>query len=459
MGGNRRPDGIRADAATAAHVASFGQAERGLENFSAPVLLDESRPEQRLFVASFDGTGNSKREPDKLTNIALVDEQIRSYARVAEDRLGYVPIHAGYVAGPGTQGGLSGLIDAAYGGSYEARIEDMYLQFVVQAQKWLIENPDADIRIIATGFSRGAEQAAGFTRLVEERGIQDPTDAMFERNADGLIIGQVIYPNPPLRAAGQVIQAAALFDPVGTGAPRQNDRRLAESVVSGFQITAMHERRDLFQGTWITDFGATPDGRFLNVSVAGAHSDIGGGYRRDGLGILSGNLGIDYLNAMIRPPPLEKRALPDDPDRYVIHRSQEHAFFYGTSIYDRSGERRMRDLLAPPTLCQLDCRDAMPRNEAMAAGVEWQPVTIGPVQGAVPIRSDGLDMRTFANGLLSAASRDDGIAVSGLMREQMDGGVGQNWLQSGFDALERQSREFAERASAQSAPVMEGSAL
>lgn len=459
MGGNRHPDGIRADAATAAHLASFGQAERGLENFSAPVLLDESRPEQRLFVASFDGTGNSKREPDKLTNIALVDEQIRSYARVAEDRLGYVPIHAGYVAGPGTQGGLSGLIDAAHGGSYEARIEDMYLQFVVQAQKWLIENPDADIRIIATGFSRGAEQAAGFTRLVEERGIQDPTDAVFERNADGLIIGQVIYPNPPLRAAGQVIQAAALFDPVGTGAPRQNDRRLAESVVSGFQITAMHERRNLFQGTWITDFGATPDGRFLNVSVAGAHSDIGGGYRRDGLGILSGNLGIDYINTMIRPPPLEKQALPDDPDRYVIHRSQEHAFFYGTSIFDRSGERRMQELLAPPNVCRLDCRDAMPRNEALAASVEWRPVTIGPVQGSVPARSEGLDTPTFANGLLSAASRDDGIAISGLMHEQIGSGAGQTWLQSGFDALERQSREFAERASAQPAPVMEAPAL
>lgn len=459
MGGNRHPDGIRADAATAAHLASFGQAERGLENFSAPVLLDESKPEQRLFVASFDGTGNSKREPDKLTNIALVDEQIRSYARVAEDRLGYVPIHAGYVAGPGTQGGLSGLIDAAYGGSYEARIEDMYLQFVVQAQKWLIENPDADIRIIATGFSRGAEQAAGFTRLVEERGIQDPTDAVFGRNADGLIIGQVIYPNPPLRAAGQVIQAAALFDPVGTGAPRQNDRRLAESVVSGFQITAMHERRNLFQGTWITDFGATPDGRFLNVSVAGAHSDIGGGYRRDGLGILSGNLGIDYINAMIRPPPLEKHALPDDPDRYVIHRSQEHAFFYGTSIFDRSGERRMQDLLAPPSLCRIDCRDAMPRNETMAASVPWRPVTIGPVQGAVPVRSEGLDTQTLANRLLSAASRDDGITISGLMREQIGSGAGQTWLQSGFDALERQSREFAERASALPAPAMEAPAL
>lgn len=445
MGGNRHPDGVRADAATAAQLASFEQAERALERFTAPVLLDEDKPEQRLFVASFDGTGNSKRDPAEFTNIALMDEQIRSYARAAEDRLGYVPIHAGYVAGPGTQGGVSGVIDAAYGGSYEARIEDMYLQFAIQAQKWLIENPGSDIRILATGFSRGAEQAAGFTRLVEERGIQDPTDAIVKRNADGLIIGQVIYPNPPLRELREVIQAAALFDPVGTGAPRQNDRRLAESVVSAFQITALDERRNLFQGTWITDFGATSDGRFLNVGVAGAHSDIGGGYRRDGLGILAGNLGVDYLNSMIRPPPLEKRALPDDPDRYVVHRSAEHLFIYGTSVFDKAGVRGMQDLLAPPSLCQIDCRDAMPRNETMAASLEWQRVGIGPVQGSVPVRDAGLEMSAFASDLLSAAAREDGRAISERLREQLASDAGQTWLQQGFEALERQSHEIAGR--------------
>nr|WP_255692573.1 DUF2235 domain-containing protein [Luteimonas sp. XNQY3] len=408
-------------------------------------MLDEDRPEQRLFVASFDGTGNSKRDPAKFTNIALVDEQIRSYARVAEDRLGHVPIHAGYVEGPGTQGGVSGMIDAAYGGSYEARIEDMYLQFVSQTKIWLDENPDADIRILATGFSRGAEQAAGFTRLVEARGIQNPTDAVVKRDADGLIVGQVVYPNPPLREPGQVIQAAVLFDPVGTGAPRQNDRRLAESVVSAFQITALHERRNLFQGTWITDFGITPDSRFLNVGVAGAHSDIGGGYHRDGLGILSGNLGIDYVNAMIRPPPLEKRALPEDPDRYVVHRSEEHRFIYGTSVFDRAGARGMQDLLAPSALCRIDCRDAIPRNEAMAAALEWQRVGIGPVQGSVPVRDAGLETSAFASDLLSAAAREDGHAISERLREQLASDAGRAWLQQGLEALERQSREFAAR--------------
>ncbi|RPD85272.1 DUF2235 domain-containing protein [Luteimonas sp. 100069] len=452
MGGHRQPDGVRADAATAEHLASFDAAKQSLENFTAPVLLDERRTDQRLFVASFDGTGNSKNDPGTLTNIALIDEQIRRHAEHAEQMLGYTRLGRGYVEGPGTQGSISGMIDAIDGGSYGARLEDMYLQFVKQAKKWVDGDPNADIRILSTGFSRGAEQAAGFTRLIEERGIQDPTNAMFKRNADGLIIGEVTYPNLPLREPGHVIQAAVLFDPVGTGAPRQNDRRLAESVVSAFQITALHERRNLFQGTWITDFGITPDGRFLNVGVAGAHSDIGGGYRRDGLAVLSGNLAIDYINGMIRPPPLEKRALPDDPDRYVVHRSNEHSRLYFTSVFDRRGERGMHDLLAPPTLCQIDCRDAMPRNEAMAARLEWRNVTIGPVQGSVPVRSEGMDMPTFANGLLSAAARDDGIRISGLTREQIGSDAGQTWLQSGFDALERQSREFTERAAAHAAP-------
>lgn len=348
------------------------------------------------------------------------------------------------------------MIDAVHGGSYEARIEDMYFQFVSQAKVWLGENPGADIRILATGFSRGAEQAAGFTRLVEERGIQNPTGATFRRDADGLIIGQVAYPNPPLREPGTVIQAAALFDPVGTGAPRQNDRRLAESVVSAFQITALDERRNLFQGTLITDPGQTPDGRFLNVSVAGAHSDIGGGYRRDGLGVLAGNLAIDYANALIRPPPLEKRALPDDPDRYVIHRSEQHSAFYGTSIFDRAGARAMQDLLAPPALCRIDCRDAMPRNEAMAAALGWHRVQIGPVQGTVPARAapDGAahDTSGFTRDLLSAAARDDGAAIAERLRAELASDAGQAWLQRARDALELQTRDVPNHAPA-AAPV------
>jgi len=404
--------------------------------------MDSARPNDRLFIAAFDGTRNSRYTdaPENHTNVARIATQIEAR--------GDPNIASGYVEGVGTQGGVSGLADSIWGHTYEARLEEMYLKFVTQSKAWLDKDPNADIRILATGFSRGAEQVAGFTRLVEERGIQNPMSAEFTRDADGLIVGQVVYPQAPLRAPGTVIQSAGLFDPVGTGAPRQNDRRLAESVVSAFQITAESERRNLFQGTWITDSGMTPDGRFLNVGVAGAHSDIGGGYQRDGLAIRSGNLMTDYINGQIRPPPLEKRALPEDPGRYLVHRSEEHLFIYGTSVFDRAGARGMQDLLAPPALCRIDCRDAMPRNEAMAASLEWQRVEIGPVQGNMPIRSKGLEQSAFASDLLSAAARADGHAISERLRAQLASDAGQTWLQQGFEALERQSREFAARGGA-----------
>ncbi len=168
MGGELHPDGARTIPATALDLASFPDAQRQLADLSAPLLRDSDVPGHRLFVAAFDGTGNSmfKDAPANHTNVADVAKQI--------DALKDPTIGFGYVEGPGTQGGLGGLGDIMTGDSYRARMDEMYVQFVRQADAGLKENPNADIRIAAIGFSRGAEQAAGFTRLIEERGIQDP---------------------------------------------------------------------------------------------------------------------------------------------------------------------------------------------------------------------------------------------------------------------------------------------
>jgi hypothetical protein len=438
MGGERHPDGVSTVPASEADLASFKQASEQLAAFSAPVLRNEDRPNDRLFVASFDGTGNSmlKDSPENHTNVAFIHAQVRALERKALDEQGSTAIAGGYVEGPGTQGGLSGTLDLASGGSYESRLEDMYLQFTKQAAAWLKENPEADIRIAAIGFSRGAEQAAGFTRLVEERGIRNPEGAQVTYDGDGRV-QRVNYVGEPLREPGTVIQAVGLFDPVGTGEPRDHDRRLPPSVVSGFQITADDERRNLFQSTRVMDPGVTDGGRFLNVTVAGAHSDIGGGYTQDGIGIRSGNLMIDYLNALRDTPFLEKREEPMDPARNVIHRSEEHQFFYRTSIYDKAGARGMQEELAPASLCRIDCLDAQPRNHAMASTLAWRPVVIG----AVPMEAarDGRPVEQ----LLDAARRGDGDAIERLAREQLHGEAGQAWLRAGQQRLEAVSIEPA----------------
>ena len=430
MGGERHPDGVSAVPASASDLATFPEASRQLASFSAPLLRDGDAPDHRLFVAAFDGTGNSmyKDAPENHTNVARIAKQLE---QSKDPTIGF-----GYVEGPGTQGGLGGVIDQATGGTYEPRMEEMYFQFIQQASAWLRDNPDADIRIAAIGFSRGAEQAAGFTRLVEERGIQDPRGMDVVRDRNGHI--ESLKPTRPnLREPGTVIQAVGLFDPVGTGEPRDHDRRLPPSVVSGFQITADDERRNLFQSTRVMDPGVTDDGRFLNVLVAGAHSDIGGGYTQDGIGIRSGNLMIDYLNALSDKPYLEKREEPTDPARNVIHRSEEHQFFYRTSVYDKAGMRGMQEELAPASLCRLDCLDAQPRNEAMASTLAWRSVAIG----AMPVKTSGNGR--MVEQLLDAAQRGDGGAMERISREQLHGEAGQAWLRAGQQRLEAVSLEPA----------------
>ncbi|WP_101926722.1 MULTISPECIES: T6SS phospholipase effector Tle1-like catalytic domain-containing protein [Luteimonas] len=323
MGGGRHPDGVGTRSATAEQLATYAHAGEQLAAFATPVLVEGSRPGDRLFIAAFDGTGNSmlRDAPENHTNVAHLHAQVQALREKGVEN-----IRSGYVEGVGTQGGIDGLRDQISGRTYESRLEDMYLQFATQSARWIRENPDVDIRVAVVGFSRGAEQAAGFTRMVEERGIRDPEGAGVHRGRDGLI-DRVDYQGAPLREPGTVVQAAGLFDPVGTGTPRDHDRRLAASVVSGFQITAADERRNLFQGTRVLDAGATADGRFLNVTVAGAHSNIGGSYSLDGLSVRSGNLMVDYLNALSDRPYLDKRPEPDDPARNMIHRSEDHQAF------------------------------------------------------------------------------------------------------------------------------------
>lgn len=437
MGGERHPDGVSTIPATEADLASFPEASRQLAAFSAPVLHDSNRSNDRLFVASFDGTGNSmlKDAPENHTNVAFIHAQVKALEQRALEEHGSSTIAGGYVEGPGTQGGWRGGIDLATGGTYEARMEEMYLQFIQQASTWLRDNPNADIRIAAIGFSRGAEQAAGFTRVVEERGIQDPRGMDIVRDRNGHI-ERLDPTRPNLREPGTVIQAVGLFDPVGTGEPRDHDRRLPPSVVSGFQITADDERRNLFQSTRVLDPGVTDGGRFLNVTVAGAHSDIGGGYTQDGVGIRSGNVMIDYLNGLSDRPYLEKREEPTDPARNVIHRSEEHQFFYRTSVYDKAGTRGVQEELAPASLCRIDCLDAQPRNETMASALAWRQVEIGPVPATPAVPAETVREGSMVERLLDAAKRGDGGAIERISRDQLQGEAGQAWLQGGQQRLE-----------------------
>ena len=369
------PDGVSTYPADAHDLASYDQASQALSRLSTPVLLHSSNPHERLFIAAFDGTGNSmlKDAPTNHTNIADVVRQT-----AAANSRGMSNIRVDYVEGPGTQdNALKRGLDSMSGSSYDDRIEEMYVRLTAQSKKWLAEDPDAQIRVVSVGFSRGAEQAAGFTRLVDERGIHDPKGRVEDRNLFGHL-KEVRYTGEALVPPHEVPQAVALFDPVGTGEPRKHDRRQPPSVLSGFQITAEDERRNLFKSTSVLDPGVSENGRFLNVTVGGAHSDIGGSYALNGLSVRSGNLMVDYLNSLSDQPFLAKRALPSAPEMNVVHRSEEHQWFYRTSDFDKDGQRDRMTRLTPDKRVS-DPHNNEPRDEAMNGRFPQRPVAIGPL--------------------------------------------------------------------------------
>src|SRR5690606_32282163 len=120
-------------------LASYDRASRELAMFKAPMLVDAAQPNERLFLAAFDGTGNSwlKDAAENRTNVAEIYDQTVEHAKREIRLRGDSSIHAGYVEGVGTQGGLGGTRDLISGRTYEARLEEMYLQFVSQAKDWI----------------------------------------------------------------------------------------------------------------------------------------------------------------------------------------------------------------------------------------------------------------------------------------------------------------------------------
>ena len=350
----RLRDDVRTDPVAAADRKAYTKAAQEVGDLSVPRMFNSSDPHSRFYIANFDGTGNDLwKDPEHATNVGKLHLQLAVTGK-REPR-----IHSDYIKGAGTQEGvIARTIDGATGGSYDERIEWMYFEFVNRAKEWLDADPDADIRILATGFSRGAEQAAGFLRLVHERGIQNPLGRETIHHA----LGPDTYEwhLPPLRAPGKTLMSEALYDPVGTGVPNNHDRQPTSAMASGIQITAEGERRNAFPSTQIIPPGRSADGRFVGIIVPGVHSDIGGSYHSNGLSVLTFNIVADFVNAVGGGQLVHRLLVPTNQEMYKIHHSDEHSIIYSTSEFRRDGHRDIMGSQASPPHCNNDERKVIP---------------------------------------------------------------------------------------------------
>ena len=369
----RWADGVETYPATARDLAAYQQSRHALAQFQAPLLVSQQNSYTRLFVACFDGTGNDKyKDPEHITNIGILHDQVQA-ARKADIR----NIGSYYVPGVGTQDdAFTRNLDGGLGYSYGPRMEKMYFEFIRQARTWRDEDPQAEISIVSTGFSRGAVTAAMFTRIVHERGIQNPIDMQIDKGPNGEIL-KLTPTHPPLVPPGRTAQVVGLLDPVATGDMNLHDTRLPPSVVSGLQLSARDERRDMFPAKDIIDPGRTQDGRLLNLVNPGAHSDIGGSYRLDGLSVRNGNLLTDYVNTLSDTPFLQPRTVSTAPEMNVIHRSEQHQTFYTTAIAATLGSRvHVKDLAG--TAASLNRTDAQDLDTGLRAQFPLRPVAVSP---------------------------------------------------------------------------------
>ncbi|GAB2503738.1 phospholipase effector Tle1 domain-containing protein [Lysobacter humi (ex Lee et al. 2017)] len=380
--------------ASAEHIDSYRIAGEQLDQLRMPVLRRVGDPHDRLYVAAMDGTGNSLHDdaPTQHSVVARIHDQI--------EKTKPENVASGYVEGTFTQNGLhrlpSRLLDGRFAHSFEDRVETAYYQFCVQAKTWLQEDPQARISVVGLGFSRGAEGVAALERLIAERGIRDPEGAKVDYDREGLAT-RIRYDSsrPLLVPPGQTPQVAILVDPVATGV-KDEDRAMKGSTLTTFQISAQHDRRDLFRSNQHVPLGFSEDRRNLNVVVAGAHSDPAGTYAENGLGVLGHNLVVEAINRTSDRPFLQPMPVPADPSKFMIHRSETGMFgLYGTRGFDRDGVRdTVNDQSPRPGVQHKDPID--PVLDARIERRTGRSDTIEPMPASARAPVDAMLERVFA---------------------------------------------------------------
>jgi uncharacterized protein (DUF2235 family) len=264
----------------------------------------------KRIVICYDGTWNALANPEEVTNVVRVAQAIRSVSSDGITQMVY------YNAGVGN----GGPIDRLLGGVFGAGLRDSVKRgLAFLALNWDPEepgNPVAD-EIYIFGFSRGAYSAralAGVIGAIQGIPRQSSFDRLEtvwnyyrggedERARRRAEIDELIYPMPPEKKP--IIKCVAVWDTVGRyGIPAGlglgalarhatawthgfRDNMIGDHIAFGLHAMAIDEWRRSFSATaWVTDKDEDRPG-VEQVWFAGAHSNIGGGYRRAGLSDLA----------------------------------------------------------------------------------------------------------------------------------------------------------------------------
>jgi hypothetical protein len=175
-------------------------------------------------------------------------------------------------------------------------INQAYDDLTIRVAAILAENPNAQIALNLTGFSRGGAEAVAFANLVNERGI------------------------PGLYPAGQVpINSMVLYDPVSQTNGLLNVSWPTNLANPALVLVATAENRSFFP--------AMPVGAdSIIIPIEGVHSNVGGSFNPDGISAVTLKIARDYLSATGVPiAEIPSNLLPNW-DHMYIHNSAIDSF-------------------------------------------------------------------------------------------------------------------------------------
>jgi len=260
----------------------------------------------KRIVICYDGTWNALTNPDEVTNVVRVAQAVVPVSSDGIHQFVY------YNAGVGSGGPLDRFLGGVFGAGLRDNVK-RGLAFLSLNWEAPEEGDRAD-EIYIFGFSRGAYTARALAGVISAIG-GIPRQASFDqlekvwnhyrngqeqREADQPDIDRLIW-KMPKDGKPPIIKCVAVWDTVGsygipagfglTGLARRwtswtrgfHDNEIGPHIEYGLHAMAIDERRRAFTATaWVNK----PNEDRQNVEqvwFAGAHSNVGGGYKQAGL--------------------------------------------------------------------------------------------------------------------------------------------------------------------------------
>jgi YD repeat-containing protein len=297
--------------ATDAVSQAYNDALIKIQTMKIAPIFDASDPHQYLLVFLDDGTRNSETQ-EIPTNVKQLSDLIAS-----SDNPNVVAI---YRRGVGAEHDLGG-INSMLGLGVPSQISETLSGITTSVNRIYQNDSNATFVFADVGFSRGAGVVRNVQNLLFAQGVPDVSSAIQIYDENGS--PSITYNNYIIPPGAANIGASLLYDTVTTGVGKLYDDRISNLVTQTLHLVAQNEYRDAFPSTSILSGpGQSTDAR-LELTLPGAHTNIGGGsYDQNGIGSENLLIGYTYLRRVGVPLGPMPMSLMPDPSQFIIDDSR-----------------------------------------------------------------------------------------------------------------------------------------